>query len=156
MPYTISHPSRLKVLHELFHEQVTKTPNEIAVVDVNGSLTYAELNHRVLMLAEVMRFNGVGPDKTVALFMPPCIENVVALMAVLSAGGCFAVIEMAYPPKLVADVCRDADPVMVMTTSEHSHKCQSGRKIFLMDGGLSRLEVALEEIGADPNEHCLA
>ena len=44
------------------------------------TVSYAELNHRVLLLGEYLRLRGVGPDSVVGIFMSPSIEYVVAIM----------------------------------------------------------------------------
>ncbi|SHK87701.1 non-ribosomal peptide synthase domain TIGR01720, partial [Clostridium cavendishii DSM 21758] len=54
-----------KTIQELFEEQVSKTPNNIAVVFESKSITYKELNERSNSLASILRNNGVGPDDIV-------------------------------------------------------------------------------------------
>jgi len=118
-------------------------------MDPLGSLTYAELNHRVLLLAEYLRQQGAGPDKTVAVLLPPCVDSIVAYLAVLSAGGCFITLELSYPAKLMAAVLQDGQPVTVITDLANRHKLSGETPIFLIDGGLSRLKAALDQSGGE-------
>lgn len=83
------------MVHTAFHAQVEKTPDAVAVVDDTISLTYAELNHRVLLLAEYLRSRGAGPGKMVGIHLPPSIDYVVAMLAISSAGAAYVAIEVA-------------------------------------------------------------
>jgi hypothetical protein len=49
-------------LHELFEEQARKTPEETAVADERGELTYGELDWKADRLAVYLRGEGVGPS----------------------------------------------------------------------------------------------
>ena len=54
---------REKLLHELFEEPVEETPDAVAVVFEDATLSYAELNGRANQLAHYLRELGVGPDE---------------------------------------------------------------------------------------------
>ena len=56
-----------KTIHQLFEEQVERTPNNIAVVYEDQELTYQQLNERANQLAHYLRSLGVGPDTLVAI-----------------------------------------------------------------------------------------
>ncbi|HEX3586561.1 MAG TPA: condensation domain-containing protein, partial [Candidatus Angelobacter sp.] len=51
-----------KCVHELFEEQVRKTPNASAIVFEDASLTYGELNRKANRLAHYLRSVGIRPD----------------------------------------------------------------------------------------------
>ena len=55
-----------KCIHELFEEQVERTPDAVAVIFEERQLTYMELNSRANQLAHYLRKHGVGPDILVA------------------------------------------------------------------------------------------
>ncbi|NDB87247.1 MAG: non-ribosomal peptide synthetase, partial [Alphaproteobacteria bacterium] len=57
----VSYPEH-KTIHQLFEEQVEKTPNNIAVVYEEQELTYQELNEKANQLAHYLRTLGVRPD----------------------------------------------------------------------------------------------
>ena len=60
----------------MFHRQAARTPFATAVVDDSRSLTYEELNLRVLLLAEHLRTNfGVGLDSSVGIYMDPSVNT---------------------------------------------------------------------------------
>src|ERR671920_788563 len=73
-------------LHELFEEQARKTPEETAVADERGELTYRELDWKADRLAAYLRGEGVGPDEVVGVYLERHLEFVVACLATLKAG----------------------------------------------------------------------
>ena len=75
-----------KCIHQLFEEQVLRTPDAIAVVFEDDELSYAELNRRANRLGHYLRELGVGPDERVAICAERGFEMIVALLAVLKAG----------------------------------------------------------------------
>src|SRR4029077_79704 len=77
---------RDKCVHQLFEEQVAKSPDAVAVVFEDQSLRYAELNRRANQLAHYLRELGVRPDARVAICVERSLEMVVGLLSVLKAG----------------------------------------------------------------------
>src|SRR5690349_21848436 len=77
--------SRPESLHQLFEEQVSRTPNALAVTFEDQTLTYAELNARANRLAHYLLRHGVGPDVRVALCLERSLDIVVAILGVLKA-----------------------------------------------------------------------
>src|SRR6266516_3088133 len=84
-------------IHQLFEEQVQRTPEAVAVVFEQQRLTYRELNRRANRVAHALQAAGVGPDSFVGVAMERSIEMVVALLAVLKAGGAYVPLEPTYP-----------------------------------------------------------
>ncbi len=86
-----------KCVHELFEQQVTRTPDARAVIWKNGSITYAELNQRADKLARRLQRLGVAPDVPVGICIERSIEMVVAVLAILKAGGAYVPLDAANP-----------------------------------------------------------
>lgn len=74
---------REKTIHQLFEEQVQKTPHNIAVVYEDESLTYKVLNEKANQLAHLLRAQGVGPDTLVAIAMDRSLEMIIGLLGIL-------------------------------------------------------------------------
>ncbi|HEX2290918.1 MAG TPA: amino acid adenylation domain-containing protein, partial [Pseudonocardiaceae bacterium] len=106
------------VLPEVLQAQVARTPEATAVVCEGIELSYAQLNARANRLARLLIDYGAGPERVVALALPRSVELIVALVAVLKTGGGYLPIDLAYPPDRIAFMLADADPVLVVTTTE--------------------------------------
>ena len=103
-----------KCLHELFEEQVEKTPNATALVFENESLSYAELNRRANALAHCLREIGVKADERVGVCAERGIEMVVALYAVLKAGGAYVPLDPDYPEERLQYMLKNSSPIAVL------------------------------------------
>ncbi|MEU0600941.1 amino acid adenylation domain-containing protein, partial [Streptomyces sp. NPDC006393] len=100
---------------ELVAAQAARTPDAAAVVCGETVLSYGELEARAGRLAAVLRDRGVGPDVLVAVALPRSADLVVALLAVLEAGGAYLPIDPGYPSARVDLLLDTADPALVLT-----------------------------------------
>ena len=101
--------------HELFEAQVARTPEAVAVVFENQSLTYAELNRRANQLARYLRKRGVAPEALVGLCVDRSLEAVVGILGVLKAGGAYLPLDPDYPPERLAYMLADARVPVLLT-----------------------------------------
>lgn len=103
-------------LAALFAAQAAATPAAPALEDSSVAYSYAELQDKVdALAARLQHAHGVGRDTPVGVLLPRSADYVVACLAALRAGGAFLVLELAYPPDLLADVLADARPAVVIT-----------------------------------------
>lgn len=106
-----------KLLHELFEEQAERTPDAVALVAGNQSMTYADLNRRANQLARYLRRKGVGPDRLVAVCTERCVELFVGWIGVLKAGGAYLPLDPTNPIERLEFVLADAAPQALLTQS---------------------------------------
>ncbi|MBD2517741.1 amino acid adenylation domain-containing protein, partial [Nostoc sp. FACHB-973] len=97
-----------KCIHQLFEEQVERTPDEIAVVFENQQLTYRELNSRANQLAHYLQSLGVGADVLVGICVERSLEMVVGLLGILKAGGAYVPLDPEYPIERLSFILKDA------------------------------------------------
>ncbi|HEX2079261.1 MAG TPA: amino acid adenylation domain-containing protein, partial [Longimicrobium sp.] len=97
-----------RCIHHLFAEQAARTPDAVAVAFGDASLRYCELDARAERLARALVREGVGPEVRVGVLQERGPDLVVALLAVLKAGGAFVPMDPAYPAERVAFLARDA------------------------------------------------
>jgi pristinamycin I synthase-3/4 len=104
--------------HELVCDQAARTPDAVAVVDASGArTTFAELDARSDRLARHLATLGVGRGSVVGLCLPRDARLVVALLAVLKAGGAYLPLESDLPAARLAFMAEDAGAKLVLTTS---------------------------------------
>ncbi|MHB8519307.1 MAG: hybrid non-ribosomal peptide synthetase/type I polyketide synthase [Limisphaerales bacterium] len=104
-----------RCLHHLFEHQACLTPDAVAVVCEEQSLTYRQLDHRANRLAHQLRRLGVGPDALVALCLERSLDLVVGLWAILKAGGAYVPLDPAYPHQRLAWMLEDSRAAVLVT-----------------------------------------
>jgi len=102
-------------LHELIEKQAALTPQSTAVVQDQARLSYGELNSQANRLARHLRRLGVAADVPVAVVMERCPAQIVSLLAVLKAGGCYVPMEPNYPRERLRYLLADSAPRVVIT-----------------------------------------
>ncbi|KEQ93255.1 hypothetical protein AUEXF2481DRAFT_41980 [Aureobasidium subglaciale EXF-2481] len=122
-----------KDLSALFTKQVKETPDAVALEDESNTYSYAELDQIVEALSQRLRNYGVSRDTLVGVLLPRSADYVIACLASLRAGGAFLVLELAYPPDLLADVIDDAKPAVIITHTSEVGKIQQGVPVLVLD-----------------------
>ncbi|TMZ64393.1 non-ribosomal peptide synthetase, partial [Klebsiella pneumoniae] len=97
--------------------QASRTPDEVAVVAAEATLTYGELHARANRLARALVDRGAGAERIVAVALPRSARLVVALLAVLKSGAAYLPLDPDYPPERLEYMLGDAAPVAVLTDS---------------------------------------
>ena len=105
-----------KCIHELFEDQVERTPDDVAVQLGETELTYRELNARANRLARHLQKLGVGPEVLVGVCLERSTEMMVGLLAVLKAGGAYVPLDPSYPKQRLAFILKDTGVPVILTT----------------------------------------
>ncbi|OQX12300.1 MAG: hypothetical protein BWK80_43890, partial [Desulfobacteraceae bacterium IS3] len=104
-----------KCIHQLFEEQVKRTPDAVAVVFKDKQLTYGELNARANQLAHYLQAMGVAPEVFVGICVERSLEMVVGLLGILKAGGAYIPLDPAYPRDRLAFMLSDSQAPILLT-----------------------------------------
>jgi amino acid adenylation domain-containing protein len=105
-------------IHQLFEEQVRRTPDAAALVWGVEELTYRQLDARANRLAHHLGGLGVGPESRVGLRVERGVDNVVATLAVLKAGGCCVPVDTSYPAERMALMLDDSGVRVLLSDGE--------------------------------------
>ncbi|MGC0419053.1 amino acid adenylation domain-containing protein [Embleya sp. AB8] len=111
-------PTPPTTIPELFERQATATPDTIAVVSGETSLTYRELHERARRRARALIRRGIGPGSVVAVALPRSADLVVALLAVLQSGAGYLPIDPQYPSARLEFVLADAAPSLILADAD--------------------------------------
>jgi amino acid adenylation domain-containing protein len=121
---------RNKCIHQLFEEQVTLTPDKIAVVFEDKQLTYSELNQSANQLAHYLQKLGVQPDSVVGICLERSHLMIVAMLGVLKAGGAYLPLDPGLPKEAIAFRLQDAQ-VPIVLTQQGIDSIQNSRVVCL-------------------------
>ncbi|MFG2092754.1 amino acid adenylation domain-containing protein [Streptomyces sp. NPDC048612] len=100
----------------LFERQVRRAPDRPAL-ETDTVLSYAELNARANRLARLLVARGAGPERAVAVALPPSGHLAEAVLAVQKAGAVYLPLDPGYPAERLAAMVADAGPVLLLTTA---------------------------------------
>lgn len=102
-------------IHQLFEAQVEKTPDAVAVVFAEQSLTYQQLNQRANQLARYLQKLGVGAEVPVCICVNRSIEMLVGLLGILKAGGAYVPLDPTYPLERLEYIQQDVRSPVLLT-----------------------------------------
>jgi amino acid adenylation domain-containing protein len=107
-----------KCIHQLFEEQVEKTPDNIAVVYEDQQLTYRELNSRANQLAHYLKELAVKPDTLVGICVERSLEMIVGILAILKAGAAYVPLDPNYPQERLTFMLEDSAATVLLTQGQ--------------------------------------
>ncbi|UWF47514.1 non-ribosomal peptide synthase/polyketide synthase [Pseudomonas sp. N3-W] len=141
------YPAEL-LIQQSFEAQVQTRPQALALSHAGVALSYAELNRRANQLARRLVTLGVGPEVRVGVAMPRSAELVIALMAVLKAGGTYVPLDPDYPADRVAYMLEDSQAKVLLTQQALLAQLpQTGAQLLLVEaGGQAFVECAADNL----------
>jgi len=154
---------REKCVHELFEEQVERTPDAVAVVACSSTgpwsfgpgtlgpsaqgrrakgsehsdgqhLTYRALNRRANQLAHHLQGLGVGPEVLVGVHVERSLEMVVGMLGILKAGGAYVPLDPTYPQERLAFILRDIQAEVLLTQEQLAAGLPAHLQLVALDG----------------------
>uniref|UniRef100_UPI0009EC47EB non-ribosomal peptide synthase/polyketide synthase n=1 Tax=Pseudomonas sp. NBRC 111119 TaxID=1661034 RepID=UPI0009EC47EB len=134
-------------IHQRIEAQVQRDPARLAMIFGQRELSYAQLDQRASALAMRLRAHGVGAEVRVGVLLPRTCEMVVALLAVLKAGGVYVPLDPNYPAERVAYMLEDSQAQVLLSDTEHAPAAPCGAQVVLVDG--------LSDIASSPPVECL-
>ncbi|MEM6612306.1 MAG: aminotransferase class V-fold PLP-dependent enzyme [Cyanobacteria bacterium P01_C01_bin.72] len=124
-----------RCLHQLFEEQVEKTPKAIALVFQEQQLTYRQLNQQANQLAQHLQSLEVTSGVLVGICVEPSLDQVVSLLAVLKAGGAYVPLDPHYPPQRLAFMLEDSQVSVLITRQSLSLRISPEQtQVVCLDG----------------------
>ncbi|MFO0762765.1 MAG: amino acid adenylation domain-containing protein [Byssovorax sp.] len=131
--------------HQLFEEQVERTPGAIAVVFEGFSLTYRELDRRSNQLAHHLKGRGVRPGQLVGILVERSLDMVVSMLAVLKAGGAYVPLDPTYPRDRLGFMVSDAELKLILTQERLASVVPAGgAELIRLDADRPKISVESE------------
>jgi pristinamycin I synthase-3/4 len=132
------------MLPTLFEQQVTRTPNAVAVIFGGKTLSYDEINQRANRLAHHLICLGVGPEKLVGIALRRSVDMLVALLGILKAGAAYLPLDLDLPEARLAHILADAAPVLVISQEGLRARLPQSVEVFNLDSW--QVEAAFQQM----------
>lgn len=114
---------------KLFLENAERNPKAPALLDIRGTYSYEEMNRRSAYLAE--KILSAAGGKRVAVLLPRIKDFVVAMFAVLRAGGAVVPIDGEYPVERVRSILQDVNCALCFTTKARAGEIEEVPSLLL-------------------------
>ena len=131
-----------RCVHDLIADQARQHPDTQAICAWDGEFTYGELNALSAKLASHLVTLGVCPD---APFVPLCFEKskwtIVAMLAVIKAGGAFVPLDPDHPASRHKEIFKQTGAVVVLTSKQYTALCASPDRcvVAVSEASIARL-----------------
>jgi amino acid adenylation domain-containing protein len=122
-----------ELVHHRFESIVARFPERVAIHFEESSLTYREVNARANQIAHLLVQRGVGPDARVGICTHRTPEMVIAMLAVLKAGGGYVPLDPAYPRERLEYLVADSRAVVVISSSDIASSVRFSSDVLLLD-----------------------
>ncbi|MEO8483470.1 MAG: MupA/Atu3671 family FMN-dependent luciferase-like monooxygenase [Acidobacteriota bacterium] len=125
---------RTSCVHELIEAQTARTPDAVAVVCRDRSLTYTDLNARANRLAAQLHGLGVRRGDVVGVFVERSLEMVIALIAIHKAGAAYLPLDPSFPQERLSWMVEDtATRVLVTQMTLESRLPRHNASVVIVD-----------------------
>ncbi|GGC77018.1 non-ribosomal peptide synthase/polyketide synthase [Hoyosella rhizosphaerae] len=102
-------------LPDIFAETAANAADNIAIIDRDRTLTYAELDARSSQVARYLIARGVRTEQFVALGLPRSQESLLSVWAVVKSGGAFVPVDPSYPADRIEHMLDDSGAAVGLT-----------------------------------------
>lgn len=128
-------------IDKIFAEQVTKTPEKIALICEDKQLTYRELDQKSTQLAYYLQELGVTKETLVAIYLKRSPEVIISILAILKAGGAYLPLEISAPNNRISQILEDAKVKFIIT-----QKSLNNLSIFSLKNQIINFDLDIEKI----------
>jgi len=109
--------SNNRLVHELFDDQVSRSPDALAVGDEYGDsewLTYKQLDDKSNAFAHYLRSIGVTTEDRIAFSIDRRNEILVIILGILKSGAAYIPIDPTYPVQRIKHIVEDSNPKLLI------------------------------------------
>jgi amino acid adenylation domain-containing protein len=144
-------PADDELVHHRFERMAQRYADRVAIHFEETHLTYRELDVRANQLAHVLTMRGVRPDARVGVCLHRSPDMIIAMLAVLKAGGGYVPLDPALPRERLAFLVEDSAAVVVITTSDILDDVPFPSPVVLLDR--NRAQIAAQSLRPPAGRH---
>lgn len=135
-----------KTLNGLFMDQASRTPEAVAAIFKEDTMTYRELDERSNQLARVLQEAGVGPEVRVGLLCKRSFDMIIGTLGIMKAGGAYVPLDTSWPKRRIQTVLNEVNATHLVTQREVFTPLAD--LLWRSDKGLQA--IILDETSAEP------
>ena len=124
---------RENTIHQLFEEQVNRTPDNVVWIYKEKTMTYYELNSKANQLARILMSTGIKPDSVVGILVERSFEMIIGILGILKAGGAYMPIDPNYPDERIRYMLEDSDAAICLIQSRFQERITFHGKVLNLD-----------------------
>lgn len=110
-------------VHELIENSSVEHPYASAICSWDGEITYDQLRILSQRLVHRLKMSKIGPEVTVAILFEKSLWAVVAMIAVMKAGGVFVPLDPAHPRQRIESLIREIDADLLLCSEKYYDAC---------------------------------
>jgi amino acid adenylation domain-containing protein len=114
---------RNKTIHQLFEEQVEKTPDNICLIFKEKAYTYRQLNKKANQIAYYLQKTGVTVETLVAICLGRSLEMIISMLAILKAGGTYICIASDSTKERIEYIVQNIKPKITILQTKLGLSC---------------------------------
>lgn len=127
-------------IHNLIEAQCESKPDGTALTDLKSELSYGKLNQQANQLANYLQGVGIGPNVPVGILLDRSNEMILAIFAVLKAGGAYLPLDPTYPQERLSYMLANSRAPVLITVSDLAKNQQDyDGKMITLDGDWSQI-----------------
>lgn len=131
------------LIQQLFERQVDATPDAVAVIFEDKSLSYGGLNRKANQIAHRLLVLGIRPDDRVAICVERGLDMAAGLLGILKAGAAYVPLDPSYPGERLAYMLGDSSPAALLTQVALQHSLpHRDLPVVLLDDGIAEQSVS--------------
>lgn len=123
----------LRFFHDCLDHFAQQQPDHEALVAIDGSFTYREMNETCSRIAAALRKRGVMARDRVALLLPRTSRLILSLFGVLKAGAAYIPCDPEYPADRIKLILEDSEARYIITTADHMGDLPADKAINVED-----------------------
>lgn len=142
-------PASRPCVHHLIHDRTQTQPQATAISSWDGELSYQDLDDLSSAFASKLSLHGIGPSVFVPLLVEKSKWRAVAMLAVMKAGGAFALFDTSFPIPRLQRMSSQLNANLVIASEQHAQLAsQLAAQVLIIDQ--SNMKQAILVIGHCP------
>ena len=122
-----------RLFHECIHHFAQEHPEQDALIAIDATYSYKEMDELTDRIAAALRSRGVRERDRVALLLPRTSRLILSLFGVLKAGAAYIPCDPEYPADRIRLILEDSEARFIITTADRLDSVPADKVIDVED-----------------------